>query len=121
LEQQLATLKTKRAAIGDDPRTSVLDASIEKLALQAMVDARERIYSELETASLRVRSLTAQVRAASIFLREHSEACKDPDVAARLMDQVNRWAAGSMPSTAASIDDIQASRLQWLAQFAELK
>jgi hypothetical protein len=120
METQLQQLKTKRAVLGDDPRTAVLDQSIEKLALNSMVAAREKLFDELTAASLRVRTLTAQIRGASIFLREHAEACKDPDVAAKLMAQIERWLAGSMPSTAASPSEIQEGRGYWLRVYREM-
>ena len=118
---QLSLLKTKRAAIGDDPRTAVLDASIEKLALAQMAAEREKLFEELTLASLRVRSLTAQIHGCRIFLREHSEQCADPDDARKLMAQVERWSASSMPTCAASPEEIQAARRHWLQMFSELR
>jgi hypothetical protein len=105
----------------DEPgKIALLDASIEKQALFEMACDRERLWRELETASLRVRVLQAQVHACRICFRERSEGCGDPDMAARLMSHVERWGAGSMPTCTASPTDIQEARGHWLRTFTEL-
>jgi hypothetical protein len=120
LIEALETLKRRRSLHDEADRIKLLDKEIEKFAITAMCVEREKLFEELTLASLRVRTLTAQIHAARICLRETAEACKDPDVAARLMDQVNRWAAGSMPTCQPSIDDIQEGRGLWRRQFLEL-
>jgi hypothetical protein len=120
LLEQLDQLKRRRSLHDDEARIKLLDVAIERRALSELAARREALYRELETASLRVRTLTAQIRGASIFLREHSEKCGDPDVAQRLMAQIERWLAGSLPTCTPSVDDIQSARRQWLAQFSEL-
>jgi hypothetical protein len=121
LMKQLEQLKSRRNNSDDVARIGFLDKEIARLALSAMASERERIYSELETAALRVRVLTAQIRAHSTCLREHSEKCADPDDAKRLMDQVNRWSAGSLPTTSPSIDDIMAARIVWARKMTDLR
>jgi hypothetical protein len=121
LHDQLSLLKTKRAAIGDDPRTAVLDQSIERLALSEMAARREALYTELEAASIRVRNLQAAIHAHRICLRDHAERCTRVDDVAVMLAQCDRWSASSLPPTTATPGDIQTARRQWLAEFAELK
>jgi hypothetical protein len=120
LLEQLEQLKRRRSLHDDEARIRLLDKEVERLALSAMASERERLFNELSAACLRVRVLTAQIRAHSVCLREHSEKSADPDDAKTMMAQVLRWSAGSMPSTAPSIDDIQAARREWLRTFAEM-
>jgi hypothetical protein len=90
----------------------VLDVSIEKLALSEMANARERLYRELETASANVRRLQALVRSHQIEFGEYAsklEAAGRIDEAQVLTRQAACWAAGSMPTCAPSIDDIQSA------------
>jgi hypothetical protein len=120
LLEELETLKRRRSLHDDEARIRLLDVAIERLAVNALIAGRERLSRDLEIASANVRRLQAQVHAARIVLRERSEACKDPDEAKRLLAQVERWSASSLPTCVASPEEIQASRRCWLQQLEEL-
>jgi hypothetical protein len=121
LEQQLATLKTKRSMTDEPGKIALLDVEIERRALSELAARREALYTELEAASIRVRNLQAAIHAHRICLREFAEQSTRFDDVPVMLAQCDRWSAGSLPPCTATPEDIQTARRQWLAQFAELK
>lgn len=120
MHEQIETLKRRRSLHDEEDRIKLLDKEIDRLAVDALIAGRERLYRELEIASANVRRLQAQVHAARIVLRERSESCGDSDEAKRLLAQVERWSASSLPTCVASPEEIQASRRCWLQELEGL-